>query len=196
LERKSSFTVSIREGSSPTSRSTKHLLRPLYVLDCSIGIGPMQTLSGGPVSTPKRQSCDRCHGQKLRCPRPSNGNSGACERCIRSKAPCVYSSSLPKGRPSSDRQKRQNVNPRNVLSSSGNVKATNEGINFGVDSNSNSTIVTEMPAVAEQHLEQTTAATWDIPMTMDWMGYIDTTFPEPQNVRDTSHKILRSICVR
>jgi hypothetical protein len=155
----------------------------------------MQTLSGGSVSTPKRQSCDRCHGQKLRCPRPSNGNSGACERCIRSEAQCVYSSSLPKGRPSSYRQKRQNVNPRNVLSSPGNDKAISGRIDFGVDNNSNSTIVTEMPAVAEQHLDPTATATWDNPMTMDWMEYIDTTFPEPQSVRDTSQKTVRLVYI-
>lgn len=51
-----------------------------------------------PRGTPKRQSCDRCHKQKLRCLR-SDGESGACERCTRLKTQCVYSSSLPKGRP-------------------------------------------------------------------------------------------------
>lgn len=52
------------------------------------------------ASTPRRQSCDRCHGQKLRCTRPDSRKSGACERCLRKGARCVYSSSLPKGRPS------------------------------------------------------------------------------------------------
>jgi hypothetical protein len=155
----------------------------------------MQTLSGGPLSTPKRQSCDRCHGQKLRCPRPSNGNSGACERCIRSKAQCVYSSSLPKGRPSSYRQKRQNVNLTNVQSSTGNDKAISGGINLGVDNNNHSAIVTGMPTVAEHHLNPTTTATWDNPMTMDWMEYIETTFPEPQSVRDTSQKTVRLVYI-
>ncbi|KAI0172763.1 hypothetical protein GGR52DRAFT_545984 [Hypoxylon sp. FL1284] len=50
--------------------------------------------------TPRRQSCDRCHGQKLRCTRLDNRKTGSCERCLRSGTPCVYSSSLPKGRPS------------------------------------------------------------------------------------------------
>lgn len=48
---------------------------------------------------PRRLSCDRCHGQKLRCPRGGNGDNGACNRCLRQGARCVYSSSLPKGRP-------------------------------------------------------------------------------------------------
>ncbi|KAI0434076.1 hypothetical protein F5Y09DRAFT_297106 [Xylaria sp. FL1042] len=46
-----------------------------------------------------RQSCDRCHSQKLRCPRAGN-KLGACDRCLRKGVQCVYSSSLPKGRPS------------------------------------------------------------------------------------------------
>jgi hypothetical protein len=153
-----------------------------------LGIGPMQTLSGGSVSTPRRQSCDRCHGQKLRCPRPSNGNSGACERCIRSKAQCVYSSSLPKGRPSSYRQNRQNTNAPNVKSSAGSDKATSGGIDFGVDNNVYSA-VTETTIVEEQQFDPTTTALWDNPMAIDWMEYIDNTFqesdqwlPESQNV--------------
>ena len=48
-----------------------------------------------------RQSCDRCHKQKLRCTRAGkNSNTGACDRCFRKHAQCVFSSSLPKGRPS------------------------------------------------------------------------------------------------
>lgn len=156
-----------------------------------IGIGPMQTLPSGAVDNPKRQSCDRCHGQKLRCPRPSNGNSGACERCIRSKAQCVYSSSLPKGRPSLYRPTRRNTNAAKAKSSLGSDKDTSGGINLGVDNNRHSAIVTEMITVEEQHPNQITTAAWDNPMTMDWMEFIDNTFQEPeqwqpesQNVRD------------
>lgn len=47
---------------------------------------------------PRRQSCDRCHGQKLRCTRTSDSETGPCVRCIRQRAECTYSSSLPKGR--------------------------------------------------------------------------------------------------
>ncbi|SPO05366.1 uncharacterized protein DNG_08053 [Cephalotrichum gorgonifer] len=46
----------------------------------------------------RRQSCDRCHGQKLRCTRLVADSAGACSRCIRQGARCVYSFSLPKGR--------------------------------------------------------------------------------------------------
>ncbi|KAF2281158.1 uncharacterized protein EI97DRAFT_429219 [Westerdykella ornata] len=53
---------------------------------------------------PRRQSCDRCHSQKLRCTRASNGGSsnsatGVCNRCLRLGAQCIYSPCLPKGRP-------------------------------------------------------------------------------------------------
>ncbi|KAJ6085409.1 hypothetical protein N7499_005038 [Penicillium canescens] len=48
---------------------------------------------------PRRQSCDRCHRQKLRCVRQgSSSTTGVCDRCLRQGAPCVYSFSLPKGR--------------------------------------------------------------------------------------------------
>ncbi|KAI9687200.1 MAG: hypothetical protein M1820_010504 [Bogoriella megaspora] len=50
-------------------------------------------------STSIRQSCDRCRGQKLRCERDDVGDTGACARCIRQGSQCVYSYSLPKGRP-------------------------------------------------------------------------------------------------
>lgn len=46
-----------------------------------------------------RQSCDRCHRQKLRCTRATNSH-GACQRCQRRGTRCTYSASLPKGRPS------------------------------------------------------------------------------------------------
>ncbi|KAI1350264.1 hypothetical protein F5Y01DRAFT_286860 [Xylaria sp. FL0043] len=50
--------------------------------------------------SPMRQSCDRCHKQKLRCTREASTNSGACDKCIRKRAQCIYSFALPKGRPS------------------------------------------------------------------------------------------------
>lgn len=52
------------------------------------------------ATPPRRQSCNRCHGQKLRCTRATNSETGACNRCLRQGAQCLYSSSLPKGRPS------------------------------------------------------------------------------------------------
>ncbi|KAK7981302.1 hypothetical protein PG988_003540 [Apiospora saccharicola] len=64
-----------------------------------------QTETEQPAASPTRrvsmrQSCDRCHSQKLRCARPGGGERGACKRCVRQGAQCVYSFSLPKGRPS------------------------------------------------------------------------------------------------
>ncbi|KUJ07544.1 uncharacterized protein LY89DRAFT_357007 [Mollisia scopiformis] len=52
---------------------------------------------------PRRQSCDRCHAQKLRCSRQGTGSGDRCTRCSRQNAECVYSTSLPKGRPSAHR---------------------------------------------------------------------------------------------
>jgi hypothetical protein len=63
-------------------------------------MGPGQSTS---VLSPTRQSCDRCHKQKLRCKRPDDGDKDSCERCLRKGAQCTYSSSLPKGRPSTYR---------------------------------------------------------------------------------------------
>ncbi|KAI3331462.1 hypothetical protein HD806DRAFT_545902 [Xylariaceae sp. AK1471] len=58
-------------------------------------------MRSSPVApTPKRQSCDRCHDQKLRCTRSGNRKTGTCDRCLRKGSTCAYSSSLPKGRPS------------------------------------------------------------------------------------------------
>ncbi|KAL3417502.1 C6 zinc finger domain protein [Phlyctema vagabunda] len=51
-------------------------------------------------TAPIRQSCDRCHGQKLRCTRVDPDNTGACGRCLRRRVKCTYSQALPKGRPS------------------------------------------------------------------------------------------------
>ncbi|KAK4171884.1 hypothetical protein QBC36DRAFT_198313 [Triangularia setosa] len=68
-----------------------------------------------PVPLPRRQSCDRCHSMKLRCTRTGNSETGACNRCLRSGAQCVYSSSLPKGRPSMYRpagERRPPASPR------------------------------------------------------------------------------------
>ncbi|KAF6823658.1 hypothetical protein CPLU01_11292 [Colletotrichum plurivorum] len=40
-----------------------------------------------------RQACDRCHGQKLRCPKQPG--SAVCTRCSKAAVPCVYSPSGP-----------------------------------------------------------------------------------------------------
>lgn len=58
------------------------------------------TAPSAPPAPPPRQSCDRCHKQKLRCTRENNSEGGVCDRCFRKRVQCVYSFSLPKGRPS------------------------------------------------------------------------------------------------
>ncbi|KGO65246.1 hypothetical protein PITC_072410 [Penicillium italicum] len=56
-------------------------------------------------AVPNRQSCDRCHGQKLRCTREGSGKTDPCVRCLRQDVQCVYSATLRKGRrPSGHRQ--------------------------------------------------------------------------------------------
>lgn len=52
------------------------------------------------TTSSRRQSCDRCHRQKLRCNPPGGRRTGACSRCFRHGTQCVYSLSRPKGRPS------------------------------------------------------------------------------------------------
>lgn len=52
-----------------------------------------------------RLSCDRCHAQKLRCPRQNPKDDESCSRCLLQGVQCVYSKPLPKGRP------RTNPNP-------------------------------------------------------------------------------------
>lgn len=39
-----------------------------------------------PTTSSRRQSCDRCYGQKLRCTR--QGKEGACNRCLKQGAQC------------------------------------------------------------------------------------------------------------
>ena len=50
----------------------------------------------------KRFACDRCHDQKLRCPRPVDGGNATvpCIRCQRAGTVCNISSPLKTGRPS------------------------------------------------------------------------------------------------
>ncbi|KAI0593668.1 hypothetical protein F4775DRAFT_577029 [Biscogniauxia sp. FL1348] len=44
---------------------------------------------------PLRSSCDRCHAQKLKCPKQSG--SAACARCLKAGAVCVFSQARPPG---------------------------------------------------------------------------------------------------
>ncbi|KAF2678707.1 hypothetical protein K458DRAFT_435701 [Lentithecium fluviatile CBS 122367] len=69
--------------------------------------------TSGSTGTPQRQSCDRCHKQKLRCIR-NKSNGDVCDRCFAKRATCVYSSSLPKGRPSLRRLTVEGTNNGNT----------------------------------------------------------------------------------
>ncbi|KAH0023893.1 hypothetical protein KCU78_g5263, partial [Aureobasidium melanogenum] len=119
---------------------------------------------------PKRQSCDRCHKQKLRCLRPSDGESGACERCTRLKTQCIYSSSLPKGRPK--RQIKTAAVVRKSLESNG------EGLTAA--NHEHSVVDAEMITDAVQYPDSTNIDMCNDPMPVDWMDAIDNTFTDPE----------------
>jgi hypothetical protein len=76
----------------------------------------MSVTSVGDFQLPLRQSCDRCHGQKVRCMRDpeedpfvttdeaSRGEATApCSRCKKAGVACTYSPQLRSGRPSTRR---------------------------------------------------------------------------------------------
>ncbi|KAF9869382.1 hypothetical protein CkaCkLH20_13151 [Colletotrichum karsti] len=50
-----------------------------------------------PLPRRTRQACDRCHGQKLRCPKQAG--SAICARCSKAHVPCVYSAAGPQTTP-------------------------------------------------------------------------------------------------
>ena len=50
-------------------------------------------------TTSNRRACDRCRRHKLRCPRNDLSNHDSCSRCLNAGAQCIYSPSLPTGRP-------------------------------------------------------------------------------------------------
>ena len=57
----------------------------------------------------KRFACDRCHGQKLRCPRVSG--AGPCTRCEKVGVRCVVSAAHRTGRPAKSSQVQVEQNP-------------------------------------------------------------------------------------
>ena len=53
----------------------------------------------------KRFACDRCHGQKLRCPRRADeGLHEPCVRCCKAGTPCSITTPLRMGRPNKSRK--------------------------------------------------------------------------------------------
>lgn len=75
-------------------------------------------MTGGPVADTDqlllRHACDRCHTQKLRCPRSvdlgkTDGNpNGPCSRCRKAGMPCTVSLRGKAGRPSKVAKKKAN----------------------------------------------------------------------------------------
>lgn len=67
----------------------------------------MKQTSSAPKPPPMRLACDRCRGQKLRCPR-ENSRNNECSRCQQAGVTCTFSPSLRLGRPfrSEERQRR------------------------------------------------------------------------------------------
>lgn len=57
------------------------------------------------ASQVKRFACDRCHGQKLRCPRPPDGDlHKPCVRCCKAGTRCRISTPPKMGRPNKSRK--------------------------------------------------------------------------------------------
>jgi hypothetical protein len=54
----------------------------------------------------KRSACDRCRGQKLRCPRTEEQKGEPCTRCERAGAVCITSDARPPGRPRNPQPER------------------------------------------------------------------------------------------
>ncbi|OKL63921.1 hypothetical protein UA08_00473 [Talaromyces atroroseus] len=83
---------------------------------------------------PNRRACDRCHNQKLRCPRHNSNDNESCMRCLEIGASCVYSAPKPTGRPSSkhysrahisrDRAQRDSSSSSNSTAASGSSRIT------------------------------------------------------------------------
>ena len=53
----------------------------------------------GPPRSQTRRACDRCHAQKIRCPRGNQHSKESCSRCSNAGVRCVYSPALLTGRP-------------------------------------------------------------------------------------------------
>ncbi|KER00904.1 hypothetical protein AUEXF2481DRAFT_25182 [Aureobasidium subglaciale EXF-2481] len=141
----------------------------------------MQTIPASAAGVPKRQSCDRCHKQKLRCNRSSE--DGACDRCSRSKSQCVYSSCLPKGRPSSNRPRKRKLSDLSGRQPSGLNGTGNLGVDLGaIDGNSpyNSAIPS---IIEEQHVnDYLDAINWADTPSVDWTEIENSIMhPEPWN---------------
>ena len=52
-----------------------------------------------PTGSRVRRACDRCHAQKLRCPRDDGNSKESCSRCSKAGVLYVYSPPQPTGRP-------------------------------------------------------------------------------------------------
>lgn len=93
----------------------------------------------------QRSACDRCRGQKVRCPRSDQSKDGeSCARCIRVGIQCVTSSSRPLGRPriagvterGPKRIEREKTLPRILSGNSASPRlpsTTTEGLQLGSD---------------------------------------------------------------
>ena len=73
-----------------TSLSLEPLsVQPFVDLTVSVMAPTSTSTSTTPATMPRRQSCDRCHGQKLRCTRTGHGDRDACNRCSSRRAVCI-----------------------------------------------------------------------------------------------------------
>lgn len=102
------------------------------------------------TATPKRQACDRCYGQKLRCNRKDEDS--VCMRCQKSGAPCTTGPSLRSMRPKRTRATQSRalvVEPQRPLPDS-----SHEHFDTGFDSNMDQRLGQEEDCIQEKSYRQ------------------------------------------
>lgn len=101
------------EGSTSLLDHVDLMLACIHIDRLASPIFIMEAIQG--ISTQvKRFACDRCHSQKLRCPRPADGNdlTESCLRCQKAGASCNVSATLKTGRPSKALRLQSRINSR------------------------------------------------------------------------------------
>ncbi len=98
-----------------------------------------------------RRACDRCHSQKLRCPRISQDNNDSCSRCRNAGALCVYSAPLPTGRPTSN----QSISGKNA------VPTNHSSVGSGSHDDTVTPTLADMPHLSQPSIDIDPNFPWD-----------------------------------
>ncbi|KAK4161770.1 hypothetical protein QBC43DRAFT_357321 [Cladorrhinum sp. PSN259] len=129
------------------------------------------------ISKPlKRFACDRCKGQKIRCKRPGDDGTKACNRCIESRVPCVTSPTKPPGRPTiSKLQERISRQRRGSQQQQQEQNGSRRDVNTSATSRTAGARVQEAPG--PEPTEYQTAAQSESPLSPSLTGFIAATAP-------------------